>query len=166
MNRALGSYLSSFFFCLVVAELTIAADGHRGLIVQFCGDCHNADTQEAELDLVSLSSSPAALRQDFKRLNRVVSAIESGKMPPKDAERQPSEVQRRQLLEWLHFEITAIAEAERDDPGIVVIPRLARHEYRNVIRDLTGGVVTDAGRLMPNEGGAGEGFANVGKPKE
>jgi len=41
--------------------------------------------------------------------------------------------------------------------------RLTPHEYRNVIRDLSGGIVTDAGRYLPNEGGAGEGFSNVGE---
>jgi hypothetical protein len=128
-----------------------------------CADCHGAQTQEAELDLVSLVQSPGVLRQDFQRLNRIVRAIESGEMPPEDAEPQPSLDERRQLVDWLKSEIAAMAEAERDDPGVVVMPRLSRHEYRNVIRDLTGGVVTDAGRLMPNEGGAGEGFANVGE---
>jgi hypothetical protein len=49
-----------------------------------------------------------------------------------------------------------------DEPGVVVIPRLTRHEYRNILRDLTGGIVLNAGQYLPNEGGAGEGFSNVG----
>jgi len=41
--------------------------------------------------------------------------------------------------------------------------RLTKEEYRNVLRDLTGGIVTNAGVYLPNEGGAGEGFNNVGE---
>ncbi|HUE71284.1 MAG TPA: DUF1587 domain-containing protein [Pirellulaceae bacterium] len=145
-----------------LATHSSAAAPPRQLIQTFCADCHSADSQEAELDLVSLVSTRDALRQDFKRLDRIRRVIESGEMPPRDADPQPTEDERRQLVAWLKLEIAAVANAERDDPGMVVMPRLTRHEYRNVMRDLSGGVVTDAGRLLPSEGGAGEGFSNVG----
>jgi hypothetical protein len=67
------------------------------------------------------------------------------------------------LLDWLRAEFEVISEAQRGDPGLVVIPRLSKHEYRNVLRDLSGGVVTRAGEYLPGEGGAGEGFSNVGE---
>lgn len=140
-----------------------AAAEPAAVIKTFCADCHGADTQEAELNLVSLFSSPESLRGDFRRLQGILRVVESGEMPPDEFEPRLPTAARAQLVDWLRAEIAAIAEAERDDPGVVVMSRLAKHEYRNVIRDLTGGVVMNAGRLMPNEGGAGEGFANVGE---
>ncbi|MEZ6128566.1 MAG: DUF1592 domain-containing protein [Planctomycetaceae bacterium] len=147
---------------LLLTNAATAAEP-AALIEKFCADCHGADTQEAELNLVSLISSPESLHRDFQRLTGVLLAVESGEMPPEDFEPQLTKAARGQLVDWLKSEVSAIAEAERDDPGIVVMPRLTKHEFRNVIRDLTGGVVTNAGRLMPNEGGAGEGFSNVGE---
>ena len=66
------------------------------------------------------------------------------------------------MLEHIQRRLDGLAERLRDDPGDVQLVRLTPYEYRNIMRDLSGGVFLDAGRLLPNEGGAGEGFANVG----
>ena len=122
MNRCV---LCFAIFCGLMTS-TVVGEEPASLIRKFCADCHGSDNQEAELDLVSLVVTPGALRRDFKQLGRIVRVIESGEMPPEDSELQPSDEERRQLASWLKSEIAAIAEAERDDPGIVVMPRLAR----------------------------------------
>lgn len=83
-------------------------------------------------------------------------------MPPRKSKQQPSDAERDEMLSWTLARIDEIARAGADDPGVVPMARLCRHEYRNVIRDLSDGVVVKAGEYLPNEGGAGEGFSNVG----
>ncbi|MBA4019656.1 MAG: hypothetical protein C0483_21025 [Pirellula sp.] len=133
------------------------------LLRTHCTACHNADQAEAELNLNQVVAQPHALRSDFRLLTRVVEAVSTGAMPPSDAESSLSPAEREQLLTWLKAEMNAVAAAQEGDPGLVVMPRLTRNEYRNVIRDLSGAMVTQAGEFLPNEGGAGEGFANVGE---
>ncbi len=126
-----------------------------------CYECHDSDSAEAEIDLELLESGPVDPYHAARLLESVRLVIESGDMPPQKAE-QPTKEERAMMLEWVDQQTDVLAETYEDDPGIVVMPRLTNYEYRNVIRDLSGGVVTNAGRFLPNEGGAGEGFANVG----
>ncbi len=140
---------------------SLAREPLHELLRSHCVDCHDRYTTEGELDLTELLASELAADSQARVLTRVRSRVESGEMPPKDAETLSSD-QRQRLTQLLTDELATLAESLRDDPGEVAMARLTPYEYRNVIRDLSGGVVTDAGRLLPNEGGAGEGFANVG----
>lgn len=147
---------------LVIYSAAMAAEPIE-LVTRHCGDCHGADTQEADLDLMSLLGSARNREPEFEQLSRVLEVLRNGEMPPVDSDSHLENNERQALTEWLMSRIESIATAHRDDPGTVVMPRLTRHEYRNVLRDLSGGVVTRAGEYLPNEGGAGEGFANVGQ---
>lgn len=157
-SLAAGIALFSFEAARVHAEPSPPA-----LLAKYCVVCHGRDQQEAELDLDQLSRDPVARRQDARRLETILQALTAGDMPPADADVKLPQADRTALAGWLRSELAAIAAAEADDPGFVVIPRLTKSEYRYVMRDLSGGVVLDAGRFLPNEGGAGEGFGNVGE---
>ena len=129
---------------------------------QFCFKCHDATQSEADLDLEAfVSKKPDAA--SVMTLEDIMLRIEEGDMPPKKARKQPTNSERAEMIAWARGQLDAMAEATMDDPGVVTMPRLTRHEYRNVIRDLSGGIVLKAGDLLPNEGGAGEGFSNVGE---
>ncbi len=127
----------------------------------FCFKCHDATQAEGDLDLEgfvakSLDAGHAALLED------IILRIEEGDMPPKKSRKQPTPAERSEMIAWARGQIDTMAHAAMDAPGEVMMSRLTRNEYRNVIRDLSGGIVLKAGCLLPNEGGAGEGFSNVG----
>lgn len=129
---------------------------------QFCFKCHDATQSEGDLDLEAfVSKKPDSA--SLMTLEDVMLRIEEGDMPPKKSRKQPNYTERTDMIAWARGQLDAMAEATMDDPGVVMMPRLTRHEYRNVIRDLSGGIVLKAGELLPNEGGAGEGFSNVGE---
>jgi len=130
-------------------------------IANYCFECHDSASAEAEIDLESLENGSLDPYHAARLLDEICLVVESQDMPPQKAD-QPDEVERSAMLTWVEAQIDRLAETYQDDPGVVVMPRLTGYEYRNVMRDLTGGVVSNAGRYLPNEGGAGEGFANVG----
>lgn len=145
--------------CIATNDLT--ANEPLEIVVRYCGDCHGPDYQEAELDAVSAVRGALPSHVEFASLELMKSAIAIQRMPPSESETLPPD-QRARLLAWMDERMRAIAESQADDPGPVVIARLTKAEYANAVRDLTG-LRLDAGRQLPEDGGAGEGFANVGE---
>ncbi|CAN5906602.1 hypothetical protein BH11VER1_BH11VER1_07720 [soil metagenome] len=153
-HTAFSIIITTSLACRAFAIVPTAFETH-------CFKCHDATQAEGELDLESF----VAKQHDastVRGLEELLSRLKEHDMPPKKSKKQPSEAERADMLAWADGQLDALAQASRDDPGVVIMPRLTRNEYRNVIRDLSGGVVTKAGEYLPNEGGAGEGFANVG----
>ncbi len=149
---------------IAVASLptaSLAREPLHEMLRSHCADCHDRHTTEGEFDLTDLLDGQLSDDPRARVLTRIRSRVESGEMPPLDADTLASD-ERQRLAQLMSAELQQLADKLRDDPGDVAMTRLTPYEYRNVIRDLSGGVVTDAGRLLPNEGGAGEGFANVG----
>lgn len=128
---------------------------------QHCFKCHDATRTEGDLDLESFISKRSDVAS-VTTLEDIIVRVREGDMPPKKSKQQPDASQRAEMIAWAQQQLDALAEATMDDPGVIVMTRLTRHEYRNVIRDLSGGIVMNAGEYLPNEGGAGEGFSNVG----
>ncbi len=129
---------------------------------QFCFDCHDSEQAEAEINLESFLSAPLD-SESGALLQRIIHVLEDERMPPPRKRLQPSSREREAMSQWSRRSYQILADRFDGDPGRVVMARLTPYEYRNVVEHLSGGVVTDAGRYLPNEGGAGEGFANVGE---
>ena len=147
---------------LAAAEPSLPVET-AALVRTHCTACHDAEYAEAELDLARIIERPALLHDDFALLARIVEAIETEAMPPADAKQSLPKADRDRLVAWLREQVAVVARRTSGDPGPVPLQRLTKSEYRHVLRDLTGGVVVDAGQFLPSEGGAGEGFANVGE---
>lgn len=163
MTLHVGMDLSRLIFCLVclffAGDLCAAAPMS---FEQYCFKCHDATQTEGDLDLEAFVTKKADI-SSVATLEDIIVRIAEGDMPPKKSRKQPDASQKAEMIAWAQGQIDAMAETSMDDPGVVVMPRLTRHEYRNVIRDLSGGIVVTAGEYLPNEGGAGEGFSNVGE---
>src|SRR5262249_59240218 len=86
-----------------------------------------------------------------------VGRLGAGVMPPPDVGRPPLP-QYEALRDWLESEIDRKA-ASRVNPGAVVLHRLNRTEYANVIRDLLD-LDVDVASLLPADDSA-HGFDNV-----
>lgn len=149
-----------FLLLIPVCAQTQTA-GPQELLGQHCFKCHDATQAEGDLDLEHFVSAQADLAA-ATTLEDIIVRLQEGDMPPKKSKKQPADAERRAMIAWAQSRLDALAEASMDALGVVVMSRLARHQYRNIIRDLSGGIVLNAGEYLPNEGGAGEGFSNVG----
>ena len=133
------------------------------LAEKYCYKCHDDSVTEGELDLAALLAPDRPTAPSYAILEKILEAVSSGEMPPLKAKAKPSAAERAEMINVVSGHVAHLQRETRGDPGPVVIPRLTKAEYRNVIRDLSGGTVRTGGEFLPNEGGAGEGFANVGE---
>ena len=153
--------MKAFFlgWLISIGAHAVAADSFQELVAANCLDCHDATTSEGELDLTNLGKfSP---EHDARVYERMLARVANGEMPPPDVGTLNRKTQD-ELVALLETRLDRLARRLENDPGDVPMIRLTPYEYRNIMRDLSGGVLTRGGRFLPNEGGAGEGFANVG----
>ena len=94
-----------------------------------CLDCHEGGSPEGGVNLESPQlewKQPSTSRF----WEKVLAAIEDGRMPPEDAS-QPEMAERQKAVRELH----AVLQ-ENVRPGGTVLRRLNRAEYENTIRDV------------------------------
>jgi uncharacterized protein DUF1592/uncharacterized protein DUF1588/uncharacterized protein DUF1587/uncharacterized protein DUF1585/uncharacterized protein DUF1595/cytochrome c len=137
------------------------------LLAKYCHKCHDATKKKGELDLTSFKTSEqvAASLEVWQKAIERVNAFE---MPPEKSA-QPSHDEKALLIRWfgkipkgkLDCNQIATDRTQRFYRGYVMSRRLNRTEYANSVRDLFG-VDLDAGRSIPADGSAGEGFDNNG----
>ena len=121
---------------------------------QYCITCHNDKTRIAnfsmeKLDLASAGDHP-------EEWEKVIRKLRAGVMPPPGIRRPPLP-EYEGLRDYLEAEIDRKA-AGRANPGSVVLHRLNRTEYANVVRDLLD-LDIDATTLLPPDDSA-RGFDN------
>ncbi len=129
------------------------------LLQQHCLDCHNADTQEAELDLSGLESFDTTEGGGGGEMQRVLEMVRFGAMPPEDAG-ELSDADRKTLVSSHERMIFSVSCDLRPRAGKVTLRRLNRAEYNNTIRDLFGMDLHPADAFPSDEVGAG--FDNNG----
>jgi mono/diheme cytochrome c family protein len=164
-----AAWASHFHAADEPAPKTISAESSKlfekqiqPLLVKTCGKCHGKEPKNNDLDLVSFGTAKAILAKP-KVLADVAERLSAGDMPPKDAP-QPSEAERKQLLDWIKAALDSEAAARAGDPGPVTLRRLSNAEYDNAIRDLTDvDMRPTRDREFPADSVGGEGFANVGE---
>jgi mono/diheme cytochrome c family protein len=132
-----------------------AAQTHRAVLDQYCVTCHNDRLKTANLSLQGLDL--ATVGDNPELWEKVVRKLRAGVMPPPDV-RRPSPGEYDALRDWLEAELDRKAAA-RVNPGSVVLHRLNRTEYANVIRDLLD-LEIDVTTLLPPDDAA-RGFDNV-----
>ncbi|GAB5406442.1 MAG: hypothetical protein Aurels2KO_46730 [Aureliella sp.] len=130
---------------------------HRAFFKAYCHDCHDSATQEGKVDLETLSFSITAPKQ-AELWQKVLGALNSGEMPPKDSA-QPGNDEKADFLDELARTMVTARRVLSDSGGKITMRRLNRREYRNTIEYLTGAKVDVAS--LPTEGGSGT-FDTVG----
>ncbi len=132
-----------------------AAATERALLDRYCVGCHNDRLKVANFSLQNLDLTAAG---DHSELwEKVIRKLRAGLMPPPGMPRPP-QAEYAGLRDWLENEIDRKA-ASRANPGSVVLHRLNRTEYANVIRDLLD-LEIDATTLLPPDDSA-RGFDNI-----
>lgn len=127
--------------------------GGWSLLQRFCVECHNAETQEAEIDL-SPFGDLAHAEANPELWGRVLQMIRFGAMPPDDAP-LPTEAERRELSLAIDQAIYNVTCDLRPRSGRVTARRLNRVEYNHTIRDLFGIELDLTGDFPSDEVGGG-----------
>jgi len=126
-----------------------------------CFECHGAEEPEAKLELTRYTSINV-VRRELGHWDTVRKRLEAGEMPPEDADQQPTEAQRRAVVEWTNQLRRHEAERNAGDPGPVLPRRLSNAEYNYSIRDLTGVDIRPT-REFPVDPANEAGFDNSGE---
>ena len=132
-----------------------SAEKTRALLDQYCVTCHSDRLKTANLSLQGLDL--AKVSDHAELWEKVIRKLRAGVMPPPDLPR-PSLAEYDGLRDWLEAEIDR-ATATKVHPGSVVLHRLNRTEYANVIRDLLD-LRIDVTTLLPPDDSA-NGFDNI-----
>ena len=131
---------------------------YRAWVNQYCVTCHSARSPQPANDPLNLES--ASLDDPIKSAatwERVLRKLSVRAMPPTGAPR-PDEREYAAFTTWLADSLDR-AWAGRSTPGLYVIHRLNRAEYRNAIRDILA-LDVDVATMLPNDGGD-FGFDNI-----
>ncbi len=137
-----------------------AADAakYRAWLDQYCVTCHNSRAPQPANDPLNLqSASLDDPLKDAATWERVLRKLSVRAMPPAGVPR-PHETEYAAFTAWLADSLDR-AWAGRSTPGLQVIHRLNRAEYRNAIRDLLA-LDVDVSSMLPNDGGD-FGFDNI-----
>lgn len=129
----IGALLAAFQGLSVDASVLPSA---KALLVDYCYDCHDAETSKGDIDLESALENPPLVRH-LALWENVAERTRNGDMPP-EKKPQPSEEERARILAWLESEIDDFDYSRVDNPGFVPVRRLTHVEFNNTIRDLFG----------------------------
>ena len=131
----------------------------RDFFSNHCLDCHSGDNPEAGFRIDNLSSEFDDA-ESFARWLKLFHKIDSGEMPPKDADRPPQADVAR-VSKWLRQTLVDADRKRQHRDGRVVLRRLNRYEYEQTIRDLFA-IDVDLKELLP-EDSKSHGFDNIGE---
>jgi len=140
---------------LVASHTAPATQNQRALLDKYCVTCHSDRLKTANLSLQGLDLTKVADHAEV--WEKVIRKLRAGVMPPPNIPR-PALTEYEGLRDFLETEIDRVA-ATKSNPGSVVLHRLNRTEYANVIRDLLD-LRIDVTTLLPPDDSA-NGFDNI-----
>jgi mono/diheme cytochrome c family protein len=139
----------------LASHATSDALSQRALLDKYCVTCHSERLKTANLSLQGLDLAKVADHAEV--WEKVIRKMRAGVMPPPGVPR-PALADYEGLRDFLETEIDRVA-ATKSNPGSVVLHRLNRTEYANVIRDLLD-LRIDVTTLLPPDDSA-NGFDNI-----
>jgi mono/diheme cytochrome c family protein len=162
---AAGRALALSFLALGAAPQAAPADKDfetrvRPLLATYCFSCHGPKKKSAKVDL-SAARGEAEIARAQETWLAAIQQLRTRAMPPEEAEKKPSEEERRKIVAWLEAAMDRIDARAPKDPGRVVVRRLNRSEYDNTIRDLVGIDVRPAENFPADD--VSEGFDTLGE---
>ena len=160
----------SLIISLIAISLTVGAQPTRAdqpvstsqsfrsavqpLLKTYCVRCHNADEMNSGIRVDQLNGE---LDDRHIRLwEGIRKQISKQMMPPED-ERQPSQHERKTILDWIDRGLTHAKSRVRPKHGTV--RRLTVSQYRNTLQDLLG-IEDDLTDILPPDAVSKDGFLN------
>lgn len=131
------------------------------ILVEYCFDCHDADTAKGDFDLETLKPDFLG-SQSAGHWIEVMDNLNASEMPPEDKP-QPSAEQRALIANWIADELRNARQQANATGGRALLRRLTRIEYENTVRDLLGVVFEPKQNpltLLPPDGSM-DGFDRV-----
>lgn len=127
---------------------------------KYCFECHGTKKPEAGLSIEKLVAG-FSIGEHWQQWEKVREMLETGMMPPIEADEQPTDSERAATASWIRDSLKAYEEDHAGEPGRVTVRRLTTAEYAYALRDLTG---IDVKVAIDSSGDSvgGEGFANFG----
>jgi hypothetical protein len=127
---------------------------------QYCFECHGTKKPEAGLSIEKLVRQ-FSISDQWQEWEKVAGMLESGMMPPLDADAHPSDTERAAAAAWIRSSLKTYETEHAGEPGPVTVRRLTSAEYAYALRDLTG-IDIKVGIDASSDSVGGEGFANFG----
>ncbi len=127
---------------------------------KYCFECHGTKKPEAGLSIQKLVNG-FSIGAHWQQWEKVAEMLETGLMPPLDADEQPTDAERTAAAAWIRESLTSYESEHAGEPGHVTVRRLTSAEYAYAVRDLTG-IDVKSGIDTSNDSVGGEGFANFG----
>lgn len=137
------------------------SDRIQPLLATYCHSCHDKNDPQGKLDLTFFSTIDR-VADGHGAWQAILERLESKEMPPDDAKRQPTDVERQALIGWIRAFHADQVTRNAGDPGIVPARRLNAAEYNYTIRDLIGFDIQPA-KQFPIDPANEAGFDNSGQ---
>lgn len=137
----------------VPPQEAVMPQAHVQMFKQYCFECHDSATQEAMIDLESLPLKISSNIETAERWAKILNAINSGKMPPKDSDPIPDD-SKKSFLKDLSEQMVVARKILSDTGGVITLRRLNRREYANTIEALLG-ISPDISNLPNDQASAG-----------
>lgn len=151
--------------CLAVGEEQTAKTGSSEarqasweLLSRYCTDCHGADTQEGNLRLDEFDFDKRSILT-AKTLDKMLSVVSSGEMPPEDAE-LPTAKERKNLVSWLEGQLDQLVDELKPTLERSRNRRLTVEEYNYTMQDLFG-IDAEFGDMLPPDPISSSGYRNA-----
>jgi hypothetical protein len=127
---------------------------------KYCFECHGTKKPEAGLSIEKLVKG-FSIGEHWQQWEKVAEMLETGMMPPIEADEQPTDDERAATASWIRDSLKAYETDHAGEPGHVTVRRLTTAEYAYALQDLTG---IDVKVAIDSSGDSvgGEGFANFG----
>jgi len=132
----------------------------RTLLGRYCYRCHNAEKKKGNINL-SRDENPRMIFENPKVWTTALEALEGREMPPKKEKQQPSDADRKLLVDFLRKTLDSLDCEHPRDPGKPTVRRLNRTEYDNSLRELTGLDLHLGDDFSPDA--SSYGFDNIGE---
>lgn len=159
-------YSRSLALLLMLPADLLAQPGHysfedaQAFLKAHCEVCHRGSAPAGGFDIQQLAS-PASLRSEAARWNRLALRVRNGEMPPSGVPAPPAD-QRQQFTNWATWSAREAGCTAGAMPSPAGIRRLNRDEYAATLRDLLD-IQVDLTSSLPADGAGGEGFDNAGE---
>ena len=127
---------------------------------KYCYECHGRTKPEGGLSIATLVDR-FSIGAHWQQWEKVAEMLETGMMPPLEADEQPTDAERSATAGWIRQSLASYERAHAGEPGHVTVRRLTSAEYAYAVQDLTG-VDLKVPVDSSSDSVGGEGFANFG----